>query len=68
MRYYDEETKKYFTRVEKEDHYTVTDGDGIYVTHITKPRNSLDEEDEDEENDVELEEEVNQDSVVNQHE
>ena len=68
MRYYDEETKKYFTRVEKEDHYTVTDGDGIYVTHITKPGNSLDEEDKDEENDVELEEEVDEDSVVNQHE
>ena len=68
VRYYDEETKKYFTRVEKEDHYTVTDGDGIYVTHIIKPWNSLDEEDEDEENNVELEEEVNQESIVNHHE
>ena len=41
--------------MEKEDHYTVTDIDGIYVTHFTKPENSLDEDDEDEENDVELE-------------
>ena len=47
--HYDEETGKFYTMVEleKEDHYTVTDGDGTYLTHLTKPGKSVfDPEDE----------------------
>jgi hypothetical protein len=35
--YEDEETKKYYPRIEAEDHYTITDGDGRYLHHFTKP-------------------------------
>ena len=34
--YHDEETDKNYPRVEAEDHYTVTDGDGNYLHHFTK--------------------------------
>ena len=34
---FDQETQKYYPRVEKEDHYTVTDGAGRYLHHLTKP-------------------------------
>ena len=34
---FDQETQKYYPRVEKEDHYTETDGAGRYLHHLTKP-------------------------------
>ena len=34
--YHDEETGKFFPRVEPEEHYTMTDGDGKYLHHFTK--------------------------------
>ena len=33
----DAETQKFYPRVEKEDHYTITDGAGRYLHHLTKP-------------------------------
>ena len=30
LRHYDEETHKFYPRVEAEDHYTITDGQGRY--------------------------------------
>ena len=41
VRYYDEETGKFFPRIESEDHYTITDGDGRYLHHFTKPGGAL---------------------------
>ena len=40
---YDEETGKLYARVklEREDSYTVTDGDRTYLTHLTKPGKSV---------------------------
>ena len=35
--YHDEETNKFYPRVEAEDHYTVTDGNGNYLHHFAKP-------------------------------
>lgn len=40
---FNEETGRYYETVEKEDHYSVTDENGLYLTHITKetpPENS----------------------------
>jgi hypothetical protein len=51
--HFDEKTKKYYPRVEKEDHYTVTDGDGVYLTHITKPGKNLMEEEGEKEEELE---------------
>ena len=34
--YHDEETGKFFPRVQPEEHYTMTDGDGKYFHHFTK--------------------------------
>jgi hypothetical protein len=34
---FDDETQKYYPRVEKEDTYTVTDELGKYLHHLTKP-------------------------------
>ena len=60
--HYDEESEKFYARVEKEDHYTVTDGEGTYLTHLTKPgKNVFDYEDEkipERTDDLELEEVV----------
>ena len=36
-RYYDKETTNFYPRVEAEYHYTLTDGVGRYLHHITKP-------------------------------
>ena len=44
---FDNETQKYYPRVEKEDHYTVTDGDGRYLHHLTKPGKADNDLDED---------------------
>ena len=44
--HYDEETKKCYPRVEAEDHYTITDGDGNYLHHLTKPGKNNEEEHE----------------------
>jgi hypothetical protein len=65
-RHFDEETQRFYARVEREDHYTVTDGDGAYLTHFTKPGKSLNDEDvkEDEAEDKELELEEEVDSRV----
>ena len=52
--HYDEETEKFYPRVEKEDHYTITDGDGVYLTHITKPgkREEIEEEEDHKDDDT----------------
>jgi hypothetical protein len=44
-RYFDEETGRFYVKLEKQDHYTLTDGDGRFLTHITKP-GKVREEDE----------------------
>ena len=36
VRYFDKETGKFSPRIQKEDHYTLTDGDGRYLHHFTK--------------------------------
>ena len=52
VRHFDEETGKFFPRVETQDHYTMTDGDGRYLHHFTKPgkgiEDAVDDIDEDE--------------------
>ena len=45
VRQYDEETKRYYSRIVKEDHFTLTDGEGRFLVHITKPE-KVDTEDE----------------------
>ena len=37
VRYFDEGTGKFYPRVEAKDHYTLTDGMGRYLQHLTKP-------------------------------
>ena len=37
VRRFDEQTGRYYARTETQDHYTVTDGDGRFLVHITKP-------------------------------
>ena len=37
VRRLDNETQKYYPRVEKEDNYTLTDGAGRHLHHLTKP-------------------------------
>lgn len=53
VRYFDEGTRKFYPRVEAEDHYTLTDGKGRYLHHLTKPGKEkledIEEEDEEEE-------------------
>jgi hypothetical protein len=44
VQYYDEETGKHFPREKAEDHYTLTDGNGRYLHHLTKPQKDKDEE------------------------
>ena len=53
-------------RVETQDHYTITDGDGRYLHHFTKPgkgaEDLFDENDEDDEG-TDVEENVTQEKV-----
>ena len=58
-RYFDKETQKFYPRIEAEDHYTLTDGQGRYLHHITKPGKKTLEDiaEEDEEDDGGCEEE-----------
>lgn len=35
--HYDEKTERHYIRVEDQEHYTLTDGEGRYLTHLTKP-------------------------------
>ena len=44
VRQYDEETGRHYSRIKKEDHYTITDGDGRFLVHITKPEKTDKEE------------------------
>ena len=37
VRRFDRTTGKFYPRVEKQDHYTLTDGAGRFLVHITKP-------------------------------
>ena len=37
VRYFDEETQKFYPRLADEDHYTITDGEGRYLHFFTKP-------------------------------
>ena len=39
VRVYNEETKKFYTSIEKADIYTMTDGDGKYLNHFIKEKN-----------------------------
>ena len=39
VRRYDEQTGRFYARVEIQDHYTLTDGEGRFLVHITKPKN-----------------------------
>ena len=56
VRHYDSETNKYYARVEKEDHYSVTDEDGLYIIYFTEPgKNLTEKEEDDEEFDVNVE-------------
>ena len=51
VQHYDEETDKCYPRLESEDHYTMTDGEGRYLHHFTKPgkkQNDSDDEFEEE--------------------
>ena len=44
---YDTQTDKYYPRLEGEDHYTLTDGEGRYLHHFTKPgKKETDSDDE----------------------
>ena len=53
VRYFDESTGKFYPRVEAKDHYTLTDGMGRYLHHLTKPGKDkledIEEQDEEEE-------------------
>ena len=66
VRHYDEETGKFFPRVETQDHYTMTDGDERYLHHFTKPGKAVedlfDENDEDDES-PEVEKNVSRENV-----
>ena len=66
VRHYDEETGKFFPRVETQDHYTMTDGDGRYLHHFTKPGKGVedlfDENDEDDES-PDVEENVSREKI-----
>ena len=55
VRYYDEETGKFFPRIVTEDHYTITDGEGRYLHHFTKPGGAVNSVFEDRNNNVESE-------------
>ena len=44
VRQYDEETGRHYSRIKKEDHFTITDGDGWFLVHITKPEKTDKEE------------------------
>ena len=57
----DEETGKTFPGVKAEDHYSITDADGNYLHHLTKPgkvQDNSDSGDETEEDEGELVSEV----------
>ena len=66
MRHFDE-TGKFFPRVETQDHYMMTDGDGRYLHHFTKPGKAVedlfDENDEDGESPEHIEENVLREKV-----
>lgn len=40
VRHFDPETGQFFARIEVQDHYTVTDGEGRFLVHLTKPAKS----------------------------
>ena len=46
VRSFDEETGQFYPRVKTEDHYTLTDGDGRFVVHLTKPSKTEEETEE----------------------
>ena len=52
---YDDETKKQYPRIEPEDHYTITDGEGTYLHHFTKPGKVKEDEESGDEGPVETE-------------
>ena len=41
---FDEQTKKFYPRIETQDHYTMTDGLGRYIHHFTKEGKEINEE------------------------
>ena len=59
VRSYDEETGKYYPDVVTEDHYTLTDGDGRFLVHLTKPAKAIQDYGDEDEEDEEREEEAN---------
>ena len=55
--YHDEETNKFYPRVEAEDHYTVTDGNGNCLHHFAKPGKE-DETDTDDDREINSDEDT----------
>ena len=43
MRQFDEETGQYYSRVQNQDHYTLTDGEERFLVHITKPEKKVED-------------------------
>ena len=43
VRQFDEETGQYYSRVKNQDHYTLTDGEGRFLVHITKPEKKVED-------------------------
>ena len=59
VQHYDKETDKFYPRLEAEDHYTLTDGEGRYLHHFTKQgkkQTDSDDELEDDSHDEESQE------------
>ena len=51
VQHYDKETDKFYPRLEAEDHYTLTDGEGRYLHHFTKQGKKQTESDDEIEDD-----------------
>ena len=43
VRSFDEQTGRFYPSIATEDHYTLTDGDGRFVVHLTKPSKAVDD-------------------------
>ena len=46
VRSFDEQTGRFYPRIATEDHYTLTDGDGRFVVHLTKPSKAVEDDGE----------------------
>ena len=43
VRSFDDQTGRFYPRIVTEDHYTLTDGDGRFVVHLTKPSKAVED-------------------------